>query len=119
MAEYSSPTPYRPYHRAVATPDGVTDPDDILVVIGHPFGDIEVPLAVWIAAGPGPRPLVRPIRHDHALPANPCRCRSFRCATATTSSPAKPYRMAYSRVGSTRRMFDACSVLVTWLFGGR
>jgi len=38
------------------------DPDDILVTIGHPFGDVEVPLAVWIATGPGPRPFVRPIR---------------------------------------------------------
>ena len=37
-------------------------PDDVLVAIGHPMGDIEVPLAVWIATGPGPRPLVRPIR---------------------------------------------------------
>jgi hypothetical protein len=41
---------------------GVPDPDDVLVVVGHPFGDIEVPLAVWIATGPGPRPGVRPIR---------------------------------------------------------
>jgi hypothetical protein len=51
-----------PYHDAVATPDGGTDPDDTLVVIGHPYGDVEVPLAVWIATGPGPRPGVRPIR---------------------------------------------------------
>lgn len=35
--------------------------DDILVVIGHPHGDIEVPLATWIATGPGPRSFVRPI----------------------------------------------------------
>jgi hypothetical protein len=46
----------------VAVPDDVTDPDDVLVVIGHPFGDIEVPLAVWIATGPGPRPFVRPVQ---------------------------------------------------------
>ena len=46
----------------MTTPDGATDPDDILVVIGHPLGDIEVPLAVWIATGPGPRPLVRPLQ---------------------------------------------------------
>lgn len=38
------------------------DPDDTLVVIGHPFGDVEVPLAVWIATGPGPRPGVRPLQ---------------------------------------------------------
>jgi hypothetical protein len=41
--------------------EGLTDPDDVLVTIGHPFGDVEVPLAVWIATGPGPRPLVRPL----------------------------------------------------------
>jgi hypothetical protein len=38
------------------------DANDILVVVGHPFGDVEVPLAVWIATGPGPRPFVRPLR---------------------------------------------------------
>ena len=38
------------------------DLDDVLVVIGHPFGDLEVPLASWIAVGPGPRPLLRPVR---------------------------------------------------------
>ncbi|MBO0869866.1 MAG: hypothetical protein J2P15_15000 [Micromonosporaceae bacterium] len=37
-------------------------PDDILVVIGHPYRDIEVPLATWIAIGPGPRRFVRPVR---------------------------------------------------------
>jgi hypothetical protein len=37
------------------------DLDDILVIIGHPFGELEVPLPEWIATGPGPRPLVRPI----------------------------------------------------------
>lgn len=37
------------------------DPDDVLVTIGHPAGDIETTLADWIARGPGPRPLVRPI----------------------------------------------------------
>lgn len=42
--------------------DDVPDLDDILVVIGHPFGDVELPLAVWIATGPGPRPFVQPVR---------------------------------------------------------
>jgi hypothetical protein len=36
-------------------------PEDVLVVVGHPFGDIEVPLTEWMARGPGPRPLVRPV----------------------------------------------------------
>jgi hypothetical protein len=38
------------------------DLDDVLVVIAHPFGDVEVPLADWIATGPGPRRFVRPVR---------------------------------------------------------
>jgi hypothetical protein len=38
------------------------DPDDVLLVITHPFGDVEVPLADWIATGPGPRRFVRPVR---------------------------------------------------------
>jgi hypothetical protein len=37
------------------------DLDDVLVVVSHPFGDIEVPLTEWIARGPGLRPLVRPV----------------------------------------------------------
>ncbi|GAA4840893.1 hypothetical protein [Kitasatospora terrestris] len=35
---------------------------DILVVIGHPFGDVECPLARWTATGPGARPYVAPCR---------------------------------------------------------
>jgi hypothetical protein len=35
--------------------------DDVIVVIGHPHGDLAEPLALWMATGPGPRPLVRPI----------------------------------------------------------
>jgi hypothetical protein len=52
----------RPYHRPVTTPHDPIDVDDVMVVIGHPFGDVETPLALWFAKGPGPRPLVRPIR---------------------------------------------------------
>ena len=37
------------------------EPSSIVVVIAHPYGDIEVSLAEWIAAGPGPRLFVRPI----------------------------------------------------------
>ncbi|GAA5191457.1 hypothetical protein GCM10023322_48880 [Rugosimonospora acidiphila] len=47
------------------------DPDDILVTIGHPMGDIEVSLAAWIATGPGPRPFVRPIRARSRLTGQP------------------------------------------------
>jgi hypothetical protein len=52
----------QPYHQQVDPAADTPDPDDVLVVIGHPFGDVEVPLAVWIAKGPGPRPFVRPVR---------------------------------------------------------
>jgi hypothetical protein len=51
-----------PYDQSVNPEGDPADPADILVVIGHPFGDVEVPLTVWIARGPGPRPLVRPTR---------------------------------------------------------
>jgi hypothetical protein len=37
------------------------DPADVMVTIDHPFGTLEVPLAEWMSAGPGPRPLVRPV----------------------------------------------------------
>lgn len=36
-------------------------PEDIIVVIDHPFGRVEVSLAEWVAKGPGPRPRVRPV----------------------------------------------------------
>jgi hypothetical protein len=46
----------------MSRPGDETSHDDILVVIGHPAGEVEVPLAVWMATGPGPRPYVRPVR---------------------------------------------------------
>jgi hypothetical protein len=57
--------PYRLSRLSIVGVDpagGALDPDDVVVVLGHPHGDVEVPLAVWIATGPGPRPGVRPIR---------------------------------------------------------
>jgi hypothetical protein len=42
-------------------PEREWDPDDVLLVIAHPFGDVETTLAEWMARGPGPRPLVRPV----------------------------------------------------------
>jgi hypothetical protein len=39
----------------------VSEPSSIVVVIAHPYGNIEVSLAEWIATGPGPRLFVRPI----------------------------------------------------------
>jgi hypothetical protein len=38
------------------------DPANVIVTVGHPFGDVDVPLSAWISRGPGPRSLVRPIR---------------------------------------------------------
>jgi hypothetical protein len=34
-------------------------PEEILVTIEHPFGDVEMTLAEWMAKGPGPHPLLR------------------------------------------------------------
>lgn len=38
------------------------DHTGIRVVIDHPFGTLEMPLADWMRQGPGPRPLLRPVR---------------------------------------------------------
>jgi len=46
---------------AVQDSHGASDPQDLLLTVQHPFGDLEVSLAEWIARGPGPRPLVRPV----------------------------------------------------------
>jgi hypothetical protein len=37
------------------------DQSQISVIIGHPFGDIEVTLEEWIIRGPGPRLFLRPV----------------------------------------------------------
>jgi hypothetical protein len=37
------------------------DPEDVELVLNHPFGDVETTLAQWIAVGPGPRKRVRPV----------------------------------------------------------
>ena len=42
-------------------PEAGHDPQDLLLTVHHPFGDLEVSLAEWIAKGPGPRRLVRPV----------------------------------------------------------
>jgi hypothetical protein len=49
------------YHQSVTSLVNAFDPSDIVVVIGHPFGDVEMSLTAWIARGPGRRPLVRPV----------------------------------------------------------
>jgi hypothetical protein len=35
--------------------------DDVLVVVDHPHGRIEVPLKEWKRVGPGPRPFLTPL----------------------------------------------------------
>jgi hypothetical protein len=40
--------------------------DDVLVVVAHPMGDVEMPLTEWLRIGPGPRPLVRITRARRA-----------------------------------------------------
>jgi hypothetical protein len=64
------------------------DLDDILVMIAHPWGDIEVSLREWIARGPGPRPLVRPVS---------ARRRSTGSAVALTEIPLQYRNDAKSR----------------------
>ncbi len=46
------------------------DYDDVMVMLAHPWGDVEVSLAAWIQVGPGPRPVVmisRASRRDGSL----------------------------------------------------
>jgi hypothetical protein len=61
------------YPESVSEGTGEPDihPDDVLVVVSHPHGDIEVSLATWMAAGPGPRPLVRPVAARSRLSGEP------------------------------------------------
>jgi hypothetical protein len=47
------------------------DPDDILVTLAHPHGDVEVPLAEWMRAGPGGRPLLQPVAARRASTGRP------------------------------------------------
>jgi hypothetical protein len=46
----------------MSSPADGLDLDDVLVVVMHPFGNLEVTLRWWIENGPGPRPFVRPGR---------------------------------------------------------
>jgi hypothetical protein len=44
-----------------------TPVDDIVVIIDHPFGTVEVPLRTWMEIGPGPRPFVHPAAARHRV----------------------------------------------------
>jgi len=37
-------------------------PEDILLLVAHPFGPLKLSLATWIKHGPGPRTLLEPIQ---------------------------------------------------------
>jgi hypothetical protein len=37
-------------------------PEDVLLLLAHPFGDTWTTLADWIESGPGHRPLLRPVK---------------------------------------------------------
>lgn len=41
--------------------DDETQLDEVIVTVGHPWGDVEVSLRTWIELGPGPRYLTRPV----------------------------------------------------------
>ncbi len=41
--------------------DGAWDPDDVVVVVSHPYADFDCPLRDWMARGPGPRHGTRPV----------------------------------------------------------
>jgi hypothetical protein len=38
-----------------------SDQSDIIVILEHPYGRVEVSLEEWISTGPGERPLIQPI----------------------------------------------------------
>ena len=49
----------------------MTPLEDVLVVLDHPFGRLEVSLTEWMEVGPGPRPYVRPVAAKHRVTGGP------------------------------------------------
>ncbi len=41
--------------------DQAWNPHEVILVVSHPFADLDMPLAAWMATGPGPRHGTRPI----------------------------------------------------------
>ncbi|HMA37436.1 MAG TPA: hypothetical protein VKY74_23485 [Chloroflexia bacterium] len=41
--------------------DKINDIEAVILIIAHPFGDLEVSLKTWMETGPGPRQLIRPV----------------------------------------------------------
>ncbi len=76
------------------------DPDDVLVVIGHPFGDVEMPLTTWIAPGPGPRHGIRP--------------RSARSRSTGEPLPLTAIPLAYRNNREARALIAAGRITPPW-----
>lgn len=77
-----------------------TDPDDVVLTIDHPFGRVEATLAKWMATGPGPRPLVRPIA---------AKSRSTGEALPLTVVP-----LAYRNDEESRRLIEEGTIASPW-----
>jgi hypothetical protein len=76
------------------------DPDDVLVTLDHPFGELEVTLARWMAVGPGPRPLVRPI--------------AVRSRSTGQELPMSVVPLAYRNDANARALFAAGKLKWPW-----
>lgn len=76
------------------------DPDDVLVVIGHPFGDVEMPLRQWMARGPGPRHGIRP--------------QSARSRSTSESLPLTVIPLAYRNNRESRALVAAGRITPPW-----
>ena len=76
------------------------DPDDVLVTLDHPFGELEVTLARWMAVGPGPRPLVRPI--------------AARSRSTGQELPMSVVPLAYRNDANARALFAAGKLKWPW-----
>jgi hypothetical protein len=76
------------------------DLDDILVVIGHPFGDLEVPLIRWMADGPGPRHEMRP--------------QSARSRATGEPLPLTTIPLAYRNTRESRALIAAGRIAPPW-----
>jgi len=57
-ARHPRPAP-EPTGPATTSPAPALDPEDLLVLVGHPHGHVEVPFTRWVTTGPGPWPGAR------------------------------------------------------------
>lgn len=47
------------------------EPAEVVVTLSHPHGEIETTLDEWMKTGPGPRPLICPVKAGQALTGEP------------------------------------------------